>query len=93
MRRLLMTAFSTGWLLPMWAAGSTVLGFLQAEAWPLLSGEHPVNSFPFIRFASQSFTVGVVWLAAVIAWWAWRRASLPCVAPGSGEPHGKLDTR
>ena len=93
MRRLLVSAFSVGWLLPMWAAGSTVLDFLQVEAWPLWRGEHPVNSFPFIRFASQTFAIGSVWLAAVIAWWAWRFAGLPQAPPSSVEPPDAMDSR
>ena len=93
MRRLLIAAFSMGWLLPMWAAVSTVLDFLHVEAWPLWRGEHPVNSFPFIQFASQAFAIGLVWLAAVIAWWAWRFASLPEARPGSVEARDAMDSR
>lgn len=93
MRRLLIAAFSIGWILPMWTAGSTVLDFLQVEAWPLWRGEQPVNSFPFIRFASQAFAIGSAWLAAVIAWWAWRFAGRPDSPPSSVEPRDAMDSR
>jgi len=77
----------------MWAAGSTFLEFLQVEAWPLWRGEHPVNSFPFVQFASQTFAIGCVWLAVVIFWWGWRFASLPQVPPGSVEPRDAMGSR
>ena len=93
MRRLLIAAFSTGWLLPMWVAGSTVLDFLNVEARPLLRGEQPVNSFPFILFASQTFAIGSAWLAAVIAWWAWRFAGRPESPPSSVAPRDATDSR
>ncbi|MBU6174737.1 MAG: hypothetical protein KGQ60_13090 [Planctomycetes bacterium] len=93
MRQLLIAAFSTGWILPMWAAGSMVLQFLQSEAWPLWRGEHPANTFPFVPFASQAFAIGSVWLAAVIAWWAWRLAGLSRVAPGSIETRDVMASR
>jgi hypothetical protein len=93
MRRFLIAAFSMGWLLPMWAAGSTVLDFLQVEAWPLWRGEHPVNSFPFIQFASQAFAIGSVWLAAVIAWWAWRLAGRPEAPPIGGDSSDAMGSR
>ena len=93
MRRVVIAAFSVGWLLPMWAAGSMVLEFLQVEAWPLWRGERPVNSFPFLRVASQAFAFGAVWLAAVIAWWAWRLAGLQEAPPRKNKPTDAIDSR
>lgn len=82
MQRVLIVAFSSGWLLPMWVAGNTFLHFVEVEIWPALRGEQPGNSFPFIHFASQSFAFACAWLAVVVAWWAWRLASLPQVPAG-----------
>ena len=93
MRRVLIAAFTIGWLLPMWAAGSTVLEFLEVEAWPLWRGDRPANSFPFLRFASQAFTIGAVWLAAVMAWWAWRLAGLQETPPRKNKPTDAIDSR
>jgi hypothetical protein len=70
--RLLIAVFSTGWLLPMWVSGSCLFGFLHGEAWPLLLGQHPQNSLDVLRLSEQVFTVGCVWLAAVVFFWAWR---------------------
>jgi hypothetical protein len=92
MQRVLIAAFSTGWLLPMWVAGSTFLNFIQVEAWPAWRGEHPVNSFPFIRFTSQSFAFACAWLAVVVAWWAWRLASFPHV-PAAATKIGTEESR
>ncbi len=72
MRRIIIATFSTGWLLPMWLSGLSVFTFLDAEVWPRLRGETPGNSFPFLDFGLQAFTVGVLWLAAVLFFWAWR---------------------
>ena len=72
MRRLLITLFSAGWLIPFWISAHSMFAFLNAELWPRLRGEHPLNSFPFIQFSEQAFTIALVWLAAVIAFWAWR---------------------
>ena len=92
MRRFFIAAFSAGWLLPMWAAGSTYLDFLQAEAAPLWRGEHPVNSFPFLEFASNAFAVGCGWLALVIGGWAWRFTRLPPSPPERAEPSDTIES-
>jgi len=72
MKRILVTLFATGWLLPMWFSGHLLFGWLHAEAWPLLLGRQPLNSLDFIRLSEQSFTVGCGWLAAVVCFWTWR---------------------
>jgi hypothetical protein len=95
MRRILIAIFSAGWLLPMWVAGSTLLAFLEVEAWPAWRGEQPANSFPHLRFASHAFAVGSAWLAAVLAWWAWRWSDPPrdpSGTPEAGQPGGRYDT-
>jgi hypothetical protein len=76
MRRILIGAFSTGWLLPMWLSAQSMFTFFDAEVWPRLRGQSPGNSFPFVQFSYQAFTVGIVWLAAVVFFWAWRLSSL-----------------
>jgi hypothetical protein len=72
--RFLIAAFSAGWLLPIWLSADCFLSFVNAEIWPRLNGEHPINSFTYIRFVTQAFTVGIIWLAAVVFFWAWRLA-------------------
>jgi len=69
--RFLVAIFSAGWLIPLWLAVHTYLSFWQAEAWPLLLGQHPMNSFPFIHFADQYFSITFVWLAVVVFGWSY----------------------
>lgn len=73
-RRTLITIFSAGWLLPLWLSVDTVFGYLQAEVDPRLRGEKPVNSFPFLSFSEDCFTVALFWSATVVLFWAWRFA-------------------
>jgi hypothetical protein len=65
----------------MWLSAYTYLGFMQDEVWPRLAGQHPENSFPFLQFCQQIFTIGCIWLAVVILFWTWRlsekRKTLP----------------
>ncbi len=56
----------------MWLSAQSIFTFLNAEVWPLLRGENPANSFPFVQFAFQAFTIGTIWLAAVVLYWTWR---------------------
>ena len=72
LRRLLIALFSTGWLAPLWISADSMFAFFNGELWPRLRGEHPLNSFPFIQFSERASTIAFVWLAAVIAFWAWR---------------------
>lgn len=76
MKRIAISLFSIGWLVPAWLAVSTLLTFVNSEVWPLLRGERPVNSFPFVAFATDCLAVTFLWLAVVIAYWAWRLAPL-----------------
>ncbi len=60
----------------MWISAQLLFDFLSAEVWPLLRGDHPMNSFNFVHYSSLTFTVGTVWLATVVFFWAWRLSSL-----------------
>jgi len=72
MRRILIALFSAGWLVPLWISADSMFTFFNSELWPRLRGGNPLNSFPFIQFSEQAFTIACVWLAAVITFWAWR---------------------
>lgn len=67
----LVALLSAGWLFPLWLAVHAYSSFWQAEAWPLLQGGHPMNSFPFIHFAEQCFSIACVWLATVVSAWSY----------------------
>ena len=71
MRRTAVIILSTGWLFPAWMGLSTLLTFVDAEVWPLLRGEQPSNSFPFVPYSARCFAVSMAWLAAALAWWSW----------------------
>lgn len=73
-RRILIAIFSAGWLLPLWLSVDTMFDYLRAEVVPRLFGQNPINSFPFVHFSQQSFTVACIWLAAAVFFWAWRLA-------------------
>ena len=74
-RRVLITIFSAGWLLPLWLSADTMFDYLGVEVVPRLFGQDPmINSFPFLGFSQQSFTVAFIWLAAAVFFWAWRLA-------------------
>ena len=58
----------TGWILPFWVGGSTLLEYLRAEIAPRLAGDHPMNSFTYVDFSWRCFTVGCVWLAIAVGY-------------------------
>ena len=62
-RRVLIALVSAGWILPMWISGSTVIEALDPDS--------RIISFPAFQFAADAFTVACVWLAVVVAGWAW----------------------
>jgi len=64
--------FSVGWLLPIWASVNTLFSFLGLEMYPLLLGKKPLNSFPYLDYSFQAFTIGCLWLAAVLIFWVVR---------------------
>jgi len=72
MKRLTICLFSIGWLIPAWLGVNTIMSFLNTEVWPLLRGEHPLNSFPFIDFSARCFEIAFLWLAAVVFNWSWQ---------------------
>jgi hypothetical protein len=53
----------TGWIVPFWLSGSTLLDYVRVEIAPRLAGAHPLNSFPFVDFAGRCFSAGCLWLA------------------------------
>ena len=86
MKRLLLTLFSIGWLAPAWLGLSQLLTFLDQEAWPLLRGGHPMNSFPFVSFSERCFTIAFVWFALVAAFWVWQLSGLILARPAASAP-------
>jgi hypothetical protein len=64
------------------------LGFCGAELWPLLRGETPVNSFPFLHFASSCFLIASTWLGAVVFGWSYTAFRL-CVRAKSPPMRGE----
>ena len=70
--RLLVALFSCGWVLPVWLAASQYVAYVRVELAPRLSGEDPVNSFPFLPFVERMLAVASVWLVLVLFFWAWR---------------------
>lgn len=61
--------FSIGWLVPIWISVNSLFSFLGFEIYPLLQGKHPLNSFPFLDFSFQAFTIGCLWFSAVLIYW------------------------
>ena len=69
---LLVALASAGWLVPLALGVDSYLEFWQLEGWPLLlHNEHPLNSFPFIHFASQCCNIAFIWLGGVIFGWSY----------------------
>ena len=68
---LIVAVFSAGWIAPLWLGIDTYLTFWEIEAWPLIAGKQPGNSFQFISFARDCFTWSLVWLAAVVVFWSY----------------------
>ncbi len=62
---------SAGWLVPLWLGIDTYLTFVRVEVWPLLEGQRPLNSFPFLDFTARCMAVSLVWLGFVIVFWAY----------------------
>lgn len=77
--KILVPVFSAGWLLPLAFGVDTYLGFWDAEILPLLlSQPRPINSFPSISVAADSFKIAFAWLAAVILFWSYQASALWC---------------
>lgn len=75
----------------MWLSGQSVFTFLNAEVWPRLRDQDPANSFPYLDFGLQAFTVGILWLAVVIVFWTWRLGSRRGGARDAGEHFAGTD--
>jgi hypothetical protein len=67
---------SAGWIAPLLLGVDAYLSFWQVEGWPLLRGERPLNSFPFLAFSGQCVRVALVWLGLVVFFWSY----MGCVA-------------
>jgi hypothetical protein len=91
MRRLFIVVLSTGWLLPIWIAAKCLFTELDAEVWPRLQGQHPLNSFPFHQCRDYTFTIGFAWLALAVIFWVWRMTWL-VIPKGSNENVNKQTT-
>jgi hypothetical protein len=74
-RRLGELILITGWIVPFWLSGSTLLDYIRVELGPSLDGAHPLNSFPFVDFAGRCFTAGCIWLAIAVGYRALRTPS------------------
>jgi hypothetical protein len=70
LKKALVVLFSVGWLFPLWLACSLFLSFWKVEIHPLLRGETPINSFPFLNVVDQSLAIAFIWLGLAAAWWA-----------------------
>lgn len=62
---------SAGWIAPLLLGVNAYLSFWQAEGWPLLRGEEPMNSFPFLSFSAQCIRVALVWFGFVVFFWSY----------------------
>lgn len=72
----LVALLSAGWLVPMWWGVKILLDFAYLEAWPLWAGQEPLNSFPFLDAAGDSFALAFLWLGLVVFGWAWVAAGV-----------------
>jgi len=76
MKRGLVTLFSAGWIAPIWLAAWLFMDFWQVEGWPRLAGRLPGNSFEWFGLIKGCLNLGLVWLVAVVAYWAWVLAAV-----------------
>jgi hypothetical protein len=68
---------------PAWLGLSLLLTFLEKDAWPLLRGGHPMNSFPHLAFSSRCFAIAFAWFAVVAAFWIWHLSGRIPASPGN----------
>jgi hypothetical protein len=71
LNKIILVAFSAGWLVPMWLAAWLFADFWQGEGWPRLLGQRPGNSFEWFGPIKSCLNLGFAWLAAAIAYWSW----------------------
>ena len=68
---LIVALISVGWLVPLWLAVSSYLAFWQSEGLPLLHGQNPLNSFPYLAFVRSCFQFSMCWLFVVLLFWSY----------------------
>ena len=73
--KLLVSALSAGWLVPLWLAASFYADYLQQDLRPQIQGHAPLTSFPLLDFSSACFAIACIWLALVIVFWSYRGLS------------------
>ena len=71
LKKVLVAAFSIGWITPLWLAAWLFVDFWQVEGWPHLLGLQPGNSFEWFGPIKSCLNFGFAWLAAVLAYWLW----------------------
>ncbi len=82
MRRISIAVFSAGWIGPLWLSAETLRQYLEVDLIPRWHGHTPpLNSFPFVHFSRQTFTLSCLWLAMVVFHWAWRWSRNPATHP------------
>lgn len=69
---------SVGWILPQYLGCDTVLTFVNSELYPRILGHSPLNSFPFIQFSKQMFTLSLAWLSVALVFWSGVCANIIC---------------
>jgi hypothetical protein len=75
LKRLLIVAFSVGWLAPTWLAAWLFVDFWQVEGYPHLLGQQPGDSFEWFGPTKSCLNLAFAWLAAAVAYWSWVGAS------------------
>ena len=81
LRRVLIAVLSAGWIFPLFLAVGNLTGFVVLP-------HHGITSFPVVDFMGQWFGLALLWLGAVVVFWAWRLGgrvwwwafALPCTA-------------
>ena len=73
MSRFFITAFSAGWLLPLWISARLVFAFFEFELPHQLSVgvSHPY-SYAAFHTAFFAFSISCLWLALTLSYWVWR---------------------
>lgn len=71
LRATMVALLSAGWLVPLYLGVSAYLEFWRVEAWPLLAGQQPMNSFPFLTFTRNCIAVSLAWLGLVLFSWSY----------------------
>ena len=71
LRNIMLAVFSAGWILPMHGFGDCVMGWMDIQQQSALLARYPNGPpFSYVELAYPFFTVGMIWLGAVIAFWS-----------------------